>query len=46
MFISCGNNAINCKMFAGTLVKVALKWFKGLPVRSVTDIEDLASRFV
>lgn len=41
MFTSGGNNAINCKMFAGTLAEVALKWFKGLPMRMVTSFEDL-----
>lgn len=46
MFINGGNDAINCKIFAGTLAKVALKWFKGLPVRSVTGFKDLASTFV
>lgn len=37
---------ISCKMFVGKLTEVVLKWFKGLPVRSVTGFEDLAGRFV
>lgn len=45
MFIGGGNDTISYKMFVGTLVEVALKWFKGFPVRSVTGFEDLACRF-
>lgn len=39
-------HAINCKMFAGTLAEVALRWFKALLVRFATSFEDLASKFV
>lgn len=45
MFISGGNDAISCTMFAGTLDEVALKLFKGLSARSMTVFEDLARRF-
>lgn len=44
--ISGSNDATSYKMFTDTLADVALKWFKGLPLRSVTGFEDLASRFV
>lgn len=46
MFISGGNDTISCKMVVGTLAEVALKRFKGLPECSVTNFEDIASRFV
>lgn len=46
MYISGGNDAINCKMFARTLAEGALKWFKGLPMCSVIGFEDLASMFL
>lgn len=46
MFTHGGNDTSNCKMFAGTLVEVALKWFKDLPARSAIGFEDLAHIFV
>jgi len=46
MFISRVDDALSCKIFAGTLKGVAHKWIIGLPVRSVTNFEDLATRFV
>lgn len=46
MMNSGGNDAVSCKMLAGTITDVALKWFKGLTSLSVTSFEDLASHFV
>ncbi|GAU42011.1 hypothetical protein TSUD_236780 [Trifolium subterraneum] len=46
MFISGADDALSCKIFAGTLKDVAHKWIAGLPARSVTSFEDLATRFV
>ncbi|GAU41091.1 hypothetical protein TSUD_139940 [Trifolium subterraneum] len=46
MFISGADDALSCKIFAGNLKDVAHKWIAGLPTRSVTSFEDLATRFV
>lgn len=46
MFISGGNDAINCKKKSGTLVEVSLKWFRGLLAQSVTSFEDFDRRLV
>ncbi|GAU47368.1 hypothetical protein TSUD_403710 [Trifolium subterraneum] len=46
MFISGADDALSCKIFAGTLKDVAHKWIAGLPTRSVTSFEDLATHFV
>lgn len=46
MMISGDNDVVICKMFARTLTNMALKWFKGLTSRSVTNFEDLAGHFV
>jgi len=46
MFISGADDALSFKIFAGTLKGVAHKWIAGLPVRSVGNFEDLATRFV
>lgn len=45
MFISGGDDAISCKMFVGTLKDIALRWFIGLPPKSITDFEVLTGRF-
>jgi len=45
MFISGANDALSCKIFVGTLKGVAYKWIVALPARSVTNFEDLATRF-
>ncbi|GAU47711.1 hypothetical protein TSUD_177160 [Trifolium subterraneum] len=46
MFISGVDDALSCKIFGGTLKDVAHKWIAGLPARSVTSFEDVATRFV
>jgi hypothetical protein len=46
MFISGADDALSCKIFAGTLKGVAHMWIAGLPTRSVTSFDELATRFV
>jgi hypothetical protein len=46
MFISGADDALSCKIFAGTLKGVAYMWIAGLPTRSVTSFDELATRFV
>ncbi|XP_020207472.1 uncharacterized protein LOC109792467 [Cajanus cajan] len=45
MLICEGSMEIRCKLFMGTLKKVALDWFSGLPDRSITDF-DVFSRLL
>lgn len=44
MFISCGDDAVSCKMFAKTMKDVALCWYD-LPPSSIANNDDLTSRF-
>lgn len=44
MFITGEDDATSCKMYT-TLKDVAVRLFIGLPPRSITNFEDLTSRF-
>lgn len=44
MFISSGDEAVNCKMFARTMKDVVLCWY-GLPPSSIANCDDLTSGF-
>lgn len=45
MFIIIRDEAINCKMFSRKLKNAVLRWFIGLPLRSITNFEDLDGSF-
>lgn len=42
MMISGGNDAVKCKMLAGTLKDTALEWFTNLPFQSVRNFDDFS----
>ncbi|XP_020225117.1 uncharacterized protein LOC109807001 [Cajanus cajan] len=46
MLICGGSMEIRCKLFMGTLKKVALDWFSGLPDRSITDFDVFSRLFM
>ncbi|XP_020229091.1 uncharacterized protein LOC109810117 [Cajanus cajan] len=46
MLICGGSMEIHCKLFMGTLKKVALDWFSGLPDRSITDFDVFSRLFM
>ncbi|RDX58530.1 hypothetical protein CR513_62147, partial [Mucuna pruriens] len=41
MYISDGNDRLNCKLFPGTLRGVAMHWMATLPARSIQTFSDL-----
>ncbi|RDX84643.1 hypothetical protein CR513_34276, partial [Mucuna pruriens] len=45
MYISKGNNLLNCKLFPGTLRGVAMNWLTTLPPRSIRSFSDIATSF-
>ncbi|RDX69579.1 hypothetical protein CR513_51294, partial [Mucuna pruriens] len=46
IYISGGNDRLNCKLFPGTLRGVAMQWMATLPPRSIQTFKDLASSFL
>ncbi|XP_016199497.1 uncharacterized protein LOC107640494 [Arachis ipaensis] len=45
IYLADAFDATRCKAFPTTLTKTAMKWFDGLPPRSVTSFDDLARNF-
>ncbi|RDX73627.1 hypothetical protein CR513_46737, partial [Mucuna pruriens] len=45
VYISGGDDAINYKLFLGTLRGVAMQWFSNLPPRTIHTFNDLATIF-
>ncbi|XP_072076533.1 uncharacterized protein [Arachis hypogaea] len=46
MYLADASDATRCKAFSTTLTKAAMKWFDGLPPRSVTSFDDLSRKFL
>ncbi|XP_016185898.1 uncharacterized protein LOC107627579 [Arachis ipaensis] len=46
MYLADASDATRCKAFPTTLTKAAMKWFDGLPPRSVTSFDDLSHKFL
>ena len=46
MLISGGNDAIRCKMFVGTLAKIALKWFNTILSSSINSFTEFKRVFL
>ncbi|XP_015965411.1 uncharacterized protein LOC107489158 [Arachis duranensis] len=46
MYLADAYDVTCCKAFSTTLTKAVMKWFDGLPPRSVTSFDDLARKFL
>ncbi|XP_016164973.1 uncharacterized protein LOC107607543 [Arachis ipaensis] len=46
MYLVDASDATHCKAFPTILTKAAMKWYDGLPLRSVANFNDLARKFL